>query len=241
MTDNVNIKILIAYDQSLVAEGLAALLSKQKDLSVIEVFENNSVLNLKLEEYDADILIVELSSWVIQHFEYIKTIHNSYPALKLLILSELIEHRQLEELMPHIHGYILKTCSSEKVFFAIREIFGSGKYLCSKAIDVYFRNENDKQTELDLTSREKEILTGWLTTKNNNELAMQLNISQSTVRTHLKNIRQKLGDVNHIQLMNYACRENILKGKFKPICNNCRSFCKKVEMSFFIPALCFFV
>ncbi|MFY9154435.1 MAG: response regulator transcription factor [Prolixibacteraceae bacterium] len=222
--EDISIKVLIAYDQGLVAYGLEALLTKHKDINVVAIFENGDELHSKIAGLTADILIIELTNWIFRHFEYVKLIHNRFPNLKLLILSELISHNQLENLMPHIHGYVLRTCSSEKVFTAIHEIFSSGKYLCSKAIDVFFGDEKKHDHELDLTVREKEILTGWLTTKDNYELANQLNISQSTVRSHLKNIRQKLGNLNHSQLMNFTCRENIIKGKFKPLCCNCKAY-----------------
>lgn len=219
--ENASIKVLIAYDQGLLAEGLEAMFARRKDIQVLATFENGNSMNNKISEFQADILIVELTNWLAQHFEYIRLIHNTFPNLKMLIISELISHSQLEAIMPHIHGYILRTCSSEKIFFAIHEIFGSGKYLCSKAINVYFGDKKNHEVEFELTEREKEILTGWLTTKDNNELAIQLNISQSTVRSHLKNVRHKLGNVNHSQLMNFACRENIINGKFKPLCRNC--------------------
>lgn len=222
--ENAHIKVLIAYDQGLLADGLEALLSRHKDFIVISSFENGKGLNEKISQHQADILIIELTNWISQHFEYIQIIHSTFPGLKLLIISELISHGQLEVLMPLIHGYILRTCSSEKVFFAIREIYGSGKYLCSRAVDVYFGDEKNHNNEFELTEREKEILTGWLSTKDNNELASQLNISQSTVRSHLKNIRQKLGNVNHNQMMNYACKENMINGKFKPLCSNCKAY-----------------
>lgn len=224
MTENTPIKVLISYDQSLVAEGLAAILSKQKDIRVIEFFENDLFCNKNISDYDVDILILEVCNWSTQYFDYVKSIRGSSQNLKLLIISDIITHRQLDSLMPYINGYILRTCSSETVIFAIHEIFVSGKYLCSREIDILFGSTGNNDAELDLTLREKEILANWLTSKDCNELAQNLNISNSTVRTHMKNIRQKLGAISHIQLMSYACRENILTDKFKPFCDYCKSF-----------------
>ncbi|WP_081804896.1 helix-turn-helix transcriptional regulator [Draconibacterium orientale] len=47
-------------------------------------------------------------------------------------------------------------------------------------------------------------------------------MSESTVRTHLKNIRQKLGSINYLQIMIYACQHNLISDNHKPICPNCR-------------------
>lgn len=224
MNDKSPIRVLISYDQSLVGEGLVAILSKQKDMSVVEFFENDLSGNRKIANYAVDIFILEFSNWNIQCYEYVKSVRESSPGLKILIISEIITHRLLEALMRYVNGYVLRTCSSETVVFAIREIFISGKYLCSREIDILFGGSQDCDVEVELTSREREILANWLISRDNNELAKSLNISHSTVRTHLKNIRQKLGAISHIQLMNYACRENILMGRFKPLCNYCKAY-----------------
>ncbi|WP_163708180.1 response regulator transcription factor [Mangrovibacterium lignilyticum] len=221
------INVLILYDQQLLAEGLRAILSNQKEINVLGTLKNNSSWNESISEYNADILIVELCHLHPVQVNHIKQIHESFPNLGLLVLSEIIAHKQLDELMPHIGGFMLRTCSAKKTVFAIHEIFAGGKYICAKAIDFIFGCNNgcSKNVEFDLTLREKEILANWLTSKDNSELAETLNISHSTVRTHLKNIRQKLGPVTHIQLMTYACRENVIQGNFKPVCKNCMLFC----------------
>ncbi|MFA5328340.1 MAG: response regulator transcription factor [Prolixibacteraceae bacterium] len=224
MTETNTIKILISYDQRLVAEGLASILSKQKDIRILALLENDSFWEKNISANEVDILILELDNWCTKHFDFTKRIHEYFPDLKILILSEIIKHSHLDNLMPNIDGYVLRTCSSETVVFAIREIFSSGKYLCAEEIDVIFGGNNKNESGLELTAREREILANWLTSKDNNDLARKLNISHSTVRTHIKNIRQKLGAVTHVQLMNYACRENISMGNFNPVCENCKSY-----------------
>ncbi|WP_372774630.1 response regulator transcription factor [Mangrovibacterium sp.] len=65
----------------------------------------------------------------------------------------------------------------------------------------------------------------WVNSDSNIQIAEKLNISQTTVRTHLKNIHEKFGAGSQIQMMTYACKENLLNGQFSPVCPNCRSYC----------------
>lgn len=227
MLNNETIKIVIAFDEQLVADGLVCNFSNQNNLNILGVFENEENIFHLIPELNPDIIIFEFAMWMAKYSELMAKLHSTFPTLRILIISELVSHEIIKNIMSFINGYVIRTCSSEKIILAINEIFGSGKYLCPEVLNEYFncsRNIKIKSNST-LTIREREVLCTWVESKGNNEVADILNISSSTVRTHMNNIRQKLGDLNHLQLMIYACRQNILNRNFKPICPNCRSFC----------------
>ncbi len=219
------IKILIAYDEQLVADGLKCILSKHDSFDVMELLRNDENIFQWIPEHDPDIVIFEFSMWVRNNLKLMADLRSIFPEIRILIISESVSPEIVRDLMPLINGYIVRTCSSGKVILAIHEIIESGKYLCPKVVDEYFTCSTTVKSDSILTIREKEVLCNWIESNNNDEIADILNISRSTVRTHLNNIRQKLGNLNHLQLMIYACRQNILNRKFKPVCPNCRSFC----------------
>lgn len=221
------IKILIAYDLRIIGEGLAALLKNESNFNVIDSLENEDLKFDFVKQHKPDVILFEFARWPKHYLDYIKQISIKFPGLKILILSELISHNSLMELLVYIHGYLLKTCSSKKIFFALQEVFDSGKYLCPKIIDEISGYNKSTEDAL-LTFREREILSFWLTSADNNEIANNLNISESTVRTHLNNIKQKSGSLNKIQMMVYACKNNILNNGLEPICPNCKFSCQKV-------------
>lgn len=225
MLTNETIKIAIAYDEQLVADGLESILSNQKNISILGLLKNKDNIFYLIPELNPDIIIFEFVMWLAKYSELMAKLHSTFPSLRILIISELVSHEIIKEVMPFINGYVIRTCSSEKVILAINEIFISGKYLCPKALDEYFSCNRNVKSDSTLTIREREVLNTWIESKDNKEIADNLNISISTVRTHMNNIRQKLGDLNHLQLMIYACRQNILNRNSKPICPNCRSFC----------------
>ena len=229
MTNANQIRVLISFDQRLVADGLSAILSRYKDFYLCGQLKHKTVPLEELSEYGADVLIIELCDMSVKNIEFVRQVHQSNPELKLLIVSCPVSHTFLEELMHFCNGYLLRTCSSEKVIRAITEICESGKYLCPQLIDTLLKDDHKDMVEIELTARENEILALWFTLNSNLEIADQLNISSATVRSHIKNIRQKFGNASQLQMMIYACQENILPGKFKPMCPNCRSFCSVVS------------
>ncbi|WP_297095677.1 response regulator transcription factor [uncultured Draconibacterium sp.] len=215
-------KILIAYDQRLVADCLKSYLTDQKHLLVVGMVNSEDNLYIAIEELKPDLIVFEFMLWSIKYIDYMSSLNIRFPQLKILVISELISHELMAKIMPYINGYIVKTCAAEKIIIAIQEIKSSGKYLCPKAVDKYFSCPHGEKTNSQLTTREKQILGTWITEDTYNAVANTLNISESTVRTHLKNIREKLGSINHLQMMIYACQHNLISDKHKPICPNCR-------------------
>ncbi len=215
------IQILIAYDQQLIADGLAALLSLENNFTVIDKISNNELSVDAVKQLNPDILFFEFARWPKHYIEFVKQFSDLYQNLKILILSELISHDSLVTIMSFVNGYVVRTCSSERVITALHEIYDLGKYLCPQEIKEFFRIRKEDENHK-LTLREEEVLSAWLISNGTIELANNLNISESTVRTHLKNIRQKIGGKNKIDMLVYACQNSILNTGNKPICKNCK-------------------
>ena len=225
MIQRKSIRMIITFDQQLVADGMKEILLNRYEIAAIELVNNKEDIFDATSRLNPDMIIFEYMFWKTKFIETMSKLRLLFPDLKILIVSELISQEILRAIMPYINGYLLKTCSAEKLVLAIHEIIDSGKYLCPKAIDEYFKCTRTVSSDVELTTREREVLCTWIESKGNNEIASNLNISESTVRTHLNNIRQKLGDLNHLQLMIYACKQNIMNRNFRPICPNCRSYC----------------
>ncbi|MBN2597452.1 MAG: response regulator transcription factor [Marinifilaceae bacterium] len=224
-----SISILISYDQCMIAEGFQAVLTNHKQFHVYGLRKNKSDLTDFINSNQTDLLIVEIADISKNSIHYINKIHRFLPKLKIIIISGIPPHELLKQLVNITNGYLLRTCSSAKLFLAIKEIFESGKYICSQLIPILFNNDQPSNHNINLTVREKEILSLLFTTKDNSEIAKNLNISQTTVRTHLKNIRNKFGDFNQIQMMRYACNNALHKNDCIPLCPNCKFFCNETE------------
>lgn len=218
------IKLSIAYDQQLIADGLKVLLDREMNLQVLDSVTNgNSVPELIIKNRP-DILLLELARWPYHYLDYIKNISSLAGDLKLILISEKISYSLLIEVMTHVNAYLLRTCSIANIILAIEEVARQGKYLCTQEIEEFVSPERSEDKKL--TSREEEVLTHWLTSDNNRQIASNLHISESTVRTHIKNIKEKTNSTTYVQMVVYACKNNILNGGMEPICQNCKYSCK---------------
>lgn len=217
------INIIIGYDQRIIADGLTAIISADKRLAVTHSVKNSNLLFDLVGKEKPNLILFEFERWIRNYLYFVKKFSRTYPQLRILILSEFISHRFAKQIIPFIHGYLLRSSSSEKVLLAINQIIESGKYLCPEVIDE-FVGARKKRSDVELTHREKDILSKWLASKNNKDVAESMNISESTVRTHLNNIKQKLGSINKMQLMILACSNNLVDVEMKPMCPNCRFY-----------------
>lgn len=224
-----SIKILVSYDQCMVAEGLDAILSKHKQFCLSSLRKNNINLHQIISTEQPDLLITEFSNISKRSINYLFQLHKTIPKVKILVISDVPPHEFLKSIIHSIDGYLIRSCSSEKLILAIEEIITNGKYICSKLIPILLGEDSQNNHEIELTEREKEILSQLFIAKDNLEIAETLNISQTTVRSHLKNIRNKFGDINQIQMMHYACNKSLHKENCMPLCPNCRFFCKKMN------------
>jgi DNA-binding NarL/FixJ family response regulator len=213
----------------MVAEGLDAILSKHKQFCLSSLRKNNINLHQTISLEQHDLLITEFSNISKLSVDYLIQLHKSLPKLKILVVSDMPPHEFLKSIMNSIDGYLIRSCSSEKLILAIEEIMANGKYICSQLIPVLFEENLQNNHQIELTLREKDILSQLFIAKDNLEIAETLNISQTTVRTHLKNIRNKFGDINQVQMMHYACNKSLHKDNCMPLCPNCKFFCKKAN------------
>lgn len=221
--------IAISYDQQLVAEGVMGILLQDKCNKLIKYIDNN---NATLEVFDnlkIDIVVFEFAKWPSFYIDYLQAFSKRFPETKILLISELIPSSYLIDVMTFADAYLLRTSSAQKLQLAIREISNGDKYLCSREIEEYVNLKNDNKSEL--SQREEEVLSNWLVLNDNSEIANKMNISESTVRTHLRNIRKKVNGKNKLELMIYACRNNILKLGMKPVCPNCKFSCNRLRIN----------
>lgn len=129
------------------------------------------------------------------------------PALPILVLTR---HKEddyvVEALGAGVNGYILKTANCDELVKAIHEVAGGGSYLDPAVSHTVLRGLRNRHSETvdapdngRLSHREKEILTLLARGLNNNQVAGQLHLSLSTVKSHLRTAYRKLSALDRTQ------------------------------------------
>jgi len=204
------IRVLIADSQFLITESLKYILQDDVRFQVSNVVMEKRELTRELANGDTALLIIDPSFIELSSFSELKEIINSYPHLKLLVITNGLARSEMLELNNQgINDILLKTAGKEEIFEALSATMKGKKYYSSELLDLLFDQGEKKNTGEEtgqLTVSEMEIvrlISEGLTTK---EIASRKFISFHTVITHRKNIFRKLGVSSVSELIMYALR-----------------------------------
>ena len=209
------IRLAIADDHNLVRAGLVEFLGASPGMAVVIEAADGKELLEKLPSNQVDLVLLDLNMPGLSGTDLISHIKNTYPDMLIMVLSG---DEQLNMVRNAISagasGYICKSCLPQILLDAISKIIATGKYLSplmSKQLVYTYGFPDAKNTGVDLSSREMEILRLIVEGKSINEIASQLFISNKTVSTHKHNMLKKL-ELNGIaDLVRYAMEHKIFQ------------------------------
>ena len=212
------IKILIADDHTVVRDGLASMLARQDDFSVVGEAQNGLDALAKVKELRPDVVLMDLRMPEMDGVEAMRRIREEEPEAKFIVLTTFDSDEYIfDAIDAGAKGYLLKDASREDLFRAVRAVH-AGESLIEPGVAARVL---DRLTELHrrgttsasdvLSGREVEVLQLMAKGSANKEIAGMLSISESTVKTHVANIFQKL-DVNHrTEAVTAALQKGIIK------------------------------
>jgi DNA-binding NarL/FixJ family response regulator len=208
-------RIIIADDHEVILDGLSALLNAEDNLKVIATAHNGKELLEKSAELDPDICIVDIDMPVIDGLQASEMLIHRHNDSKIIILTMHNEGsilRKAKEL--GIKGYLLKTCDSEELIFAINKILKGKTYYTGELLSTSVQDSTPDVNALariaQLTKRELEIIPLICQGYSNSRIATKLFISPSTVDNHRTNIMRKLGVSNVARLIRFSISNKIV-------------------------------
>ena len=184
------IKILIADDHPIVRNGLATVLNQEEDLEVVGQARNGLEAMSKIKEEAPDIAIIILTTYETDDYIF----------------------RGIEA---GARAYLLKDSPPEEVVKAIRAVHQGESLIqprvASRLLDRFSQLSHAARSEGSLSSREVEVTQLMAKGKGNKEIATSLIIGESTVKTHLIHIFNKLGVKGRTEAVAEAARRGIIK------------------------------
>jgi DNA-binding NarL/FixJ family response regulator len=225
MTESSMIRILLVDDQSLICQGLKAMLSMETDLEVVGTANNGEVAIQKIEALHPDVILMDVRMPVMDGREATRLISQQFPAVKVLVLSTFDDDRYIaDSIRAGAKGYLLKDMPSEELAQSIRLIhrgytqMGPGlmeKFITHSALDLPLEVPSDasslENSALEeLTPREREVLQLIGLGLTNRDIAKQLYISEGTVKSHVTHLFNRLNLKNRAQLAVFANMRNHL-------------------------------
>ncbi len=211
-----NIKVMIADDHILIREGIKQLLEFDGTIHVISEAGNGIECLEKLEVCNPDILLLDINMPVKNGIEVLKKIKEEKTNVKVLMLTV---HNEVEYLMTAldsgVDGYIMKDAESSELKKAISMIMNNKQYIQPSLIPALNSRLANRDVEKDklesLTKREKEVLIQVVNGMSNKEIALNLDISERTVKNHISNIFKKIKVSDRTQAAVFAIKNDIIK------------------------------
>ena len=206
MKDKKKLKILIADDHQIVIEGLKSLLIGQKHIQVMGEASNGKEAIEILKKYEVDIAVLDISMPEMDGVEATKIIKKEYPDVKILILTMHDGSEFIHELVEiGANGYILKNRGKEEFVAAIETIAKGEEYIKGIVLKTLIKAvRKPKPNAVQFTKREKDVLRLIVDEHTTSEISAKLNIANSTVETHRRNLIEKTGVKSSLGLVRYA-------------------------------------
>jgi len=208
------VKIILADDHNLFIQGLKTMLNQIDGLEVVAEAKDGEELLRKLRLYHADLVISDVHMPGMNGLDAVVHIKAQFPSTKILMLTMQEELSYVKRLFDlGVNGYLLKNASREELESAIKKIAQGGSYFSSDLMASLMGGSKTNKTEenVQLTRREKEILSLICQELSNPAIAEKLFISQETVNSHRKNLLRKLNVKNTAGMVKYAMGKGLIE------------------------------
>lgn len=208
------IKVVIVEDSNTIREGLKLLINGTEGYSCVGAYSRCETLLDEIAELDLDVILMDIDLPGISGIEGTRRIKKISKEITILILTVYDENELIfEALCEGASGYLVKKTPPAKLLEAIKEAHEGGSPMTSniarKVVDYFQKNKPVKKVEeVDLTKREKEVLSGLVEGNSYRAIADNLHISVETVRFHFRNVYKKL----HVHSQSEAVVKAIKEG-----------------------------
>jgi DNA-binding NarL/FixJ family response regulator len=196
------IRVLLVDDQSLIRQGLKALLELEPDLQVLGEAENGQTAIALVETLQPDVVLMDIRMPVMDGVAATREIVERFANTKVLVLTTFDDDEYVAQALRYgAMGYLLKDTPSEELAAAIRSVHKGYTQLGPGLVEKIMARvppaapvppASPPPSWNDLTPREQEVLKLIAKGASNREIAQFLYISEGTVKNHVTNILNRL-------------------------------------------------
>ena len=202
------LRVLIADDHLVVREGLAALINRSPDMTVVAEASNGREAVEQFFLHRPDVALLDLRMPEMDGVEVIAAIREQVPTARLVVLTTYADEEDIHRsLRAGARGYLLKDAPRHELLDCLRAVH-DGQTVIPPAIALKLAS---RLMATELTPRELDVLRLLATGKSNKQIAAALFIAEGTVKTHVNALLRKLDAADRTGVVTLALKRGLLR------------------------------
>ncbi len=209
------ISVLLADDQTLVRDGFRLILNAEDDIDVVAEAGNGSEAVDEALRTKPDLVLMDIRMPELDGIEATRQLLDRLPGTRVLMLTTFdLDEYVIDAFRAGASGFLLKTVPRDQLIGAVRTVH-SGDALIAPAstrrlIEQFAQPVTDTRLG-DLTAREQEVLQYVARGLTNAEIARELVVEPSTVKSHVARVLAKLGVRDRVQAVVFAYESGLIR------------------------------
>jgi two-component system, NarL family, response regulator LiaR len=206
------IRVMLVDDHTMVRRGLVTFLKVFDDLELAGEAESGEAAIQLCAEILPDVILMDMVLPIMDGAQATRVIRQQFPQVQVIALTSYKEGELIKNaLEAGAIGYLLKDVSADELAQAIRAAHSGRVTLDPEAAQALVQAANQPLAPgLDLTEREREVLTLMIEGLNNTQIAGRLTVSPSAIKSHVSNILSKLGVASRPEAVTLALRHKLV-------------------------------
>lgn len=209
------IRVVIAEDHALVADGIATMLSFEDDMEVVDIVASGEALVESVDQHQPDVALVDVNLVGMDGLTAVREIQSRGSSTRAMALTMFTDHDTVtRSVAAGVAGYLPKNVRREELVHAVRAVAAGKGFLHPDVTRPFLERVGPLAAHTGLTpltDREQQVLEELATGASTREIAETLGLGDETVKSHLSRIYGKLKATDRVQAVVTAMRHGLVR------------------------------